>query len=91
MMQPFDQQSQELFHGQTQTPDLVGSPASAAIRDAARALAVVLDGPVGLWNKCWSLNSATGSFSILTGLKRPNKQAEQLRPPGKSIYRDFFN
>lgn len=29
-MQPLDQQSKELFDGQTQAPDLVGSPACTA-------------------------------------------------------------
>lgn len=51
MMQPFDQQSEELLHGQTRTPDLVGSLSSAAIRGAARALAVVANSPIRLCNR----------------------------------------
>lgn len=38
-MQPLDQQSEELFDGQTQTSDLAGSPAETAVWDIAWALA----------------------------------------------------
>lgn len=50
VMQPFDQQSQELFNGQTQTPDLIGPLASTVIHDVTRTLAIVLDSTVRLWN-----------------------------------------
>lgn len=49
-MQPFDQQSEELLHGQKRTPDLVGSLSSAVI-PVARALAVVANSPIRLCNR----------------------------------------
>ncbi len=50
MMQPLDQQSKELFDGQTQASDLVGSLACTALRDITRAMAIGLQSFVCLWN-----------------------------------------
>lgn len=55
-MQPFDQQSKELFDGQTQAPDLVGSPASAAFQTITQALDIAVWGPICLWNTELKLN-----------------------------------
>ena len=48
-MQPLDQQSEELFDGETQTSDLVGSPACVAFWDITWALAVGVQSLVCLW------------------------------------------
>lgn len=49
-MQPLDQQSKELFEGQTQASDLVGSSARAAFWDVTGALAIGVHGSIRLWN-----------------------------------------
>lgn len=49
-MQPFDQQSKELFDGQTQAPDLVGSPANTAFQAITQALDIGVQSPICLWN-----------------------------------------
>lgn len=47
-MQPLDQQGEELFDGQTQASHLVGSPASAAVQDITRGLAIGVQTPICL-------------------------------------------
>lgn len=49
-MQPLDQQSEELFDWQTQAFHLVGSPASAAIKDITRLLTIGVQSSTCLWN-----------------------------------------
>lgn len=51
VMQPLDQQSEELFDGQTQASDLVGTPAGAAFWDITQALAIGVQSSICLWNK----------------------------------------
>ena len=45
-MQPLDQQSEQLFEGQTQASDLVGAPPCAAFQAVAWALAVALESSI---------------------------------------------
>lgn len=51
VMQPLDQQGEELFDDQTQASDLVGTPASAAFWDITRALAIGVQSSICLCDK----------------------------------------
>lgn len=46
VMQPFNEQSKELFDGKTDAPDLVGSSACAAFTGIIHALAISVHTPI---------------------------------------------
>lgn len=48
VMQPLDKKSKELFDGQTQASDLVGSPACTTFWASAWALAIGVHSPICL-------------------------------------------
>lgn len=62
VMQPLNQQSKELFNGQTQAFDLVGSPTSITFWDITQALAIGVQSPICTLNKELRSNC---TFSIM--------------------------